>query len=318
MRGWNLRIRLARVRRYFRVGPFALAVLFALLYNSTLFLDSSYTRFLSAISSCADFTSRINDSVPFSLGSETLVDLLNDVEHIFVLSVDGCRLGLPWPLTNKATCVIGRRLDNCAPKEFVTSPYIHAMKVSFMHAAVFRLSSQAHYQHVAIIEDDIELRRVNISQTTTRSLHRIISSNSWSLIRFGFRPFFLEESSRKRCPSVCRCSTSTEDAGFCHLPRAGCDMRSSDFYVVNSAVFSVLQNKLTDLRVANSKRIIDTWAMRSLANQWLLLPQLSIQGKLDIPEDFQLGLGSLYIHKCAGPRPLPEDITKQILSTRLK
>jgi hypothetical protein len=52
--------------------------------------------------------------------------------------------------------------------------------------------------------------------------------------------------------------------------------------------------------------------MRQFAKQWLLLPQISIQTKLDIPVDYQIGLGALYVKKCVHPRPLAEVVTRQV------
>ena len=108
------------------------------------------------------------------------------------------------------------------------------------------------------------------------------------MIRFGFRPYFLEKTSREPCPTECRCYIKHDMAReFCKLSKPGCDMRSSDFYVIHKTSYAPLLSKLLDLKQANSKRIIDTAPMRSLANQWLILPQASIQTKLDIPIDYQ-------------------------------
>jgi len=73
-----------------------------------------------------------------------------------------------------------------------------------------------------------------------------------------------------------------------------------------------------DLKQANSKRIIDTGPMRSLANQWLILPQASIQAKLDIPMDYQIGLGALYVKKCVMPRPVPRIVSQQFANTSVQ
>ena len=81
-------------------------------------------------------------------------------------------------------------------------------------------------------------------------------------------------------------------------------MRSSDFYVISESAYEPLRLKILDLKQANSKRIVDTRPMRHLAKQWLLLPQISIQTKLDVPVDYQIGLGALYVKKCVHPRPL--------------
>ena len=95
-------------------------------------------------------------------------------------------------------------------------------------------------------------------------------------------------------------------------------MRSSDFYIIHKKSYAPLLSKILDLKQANSKRIIDTAPMRSLANQWLILPQASIQTKLDIPVDYQIGLGALYVKKCVMPRPVSKMASQQFLNTSVQ
>ena len=82
--------------------------------------------------------------------------------------------------------------------------------------------------------------------------------------------------------------------------------------MIREQYYEPLRLKILDRTQANSKRIVDTRPMRQFAKQWLLLPQISIQTKLDIPVDYQIGLGALYVKKCVYPRPLPELVTKQL------
>ena len=150
-----------------------------------------------------------------------------------------------------------------------------------------------------------------LSNAYSDQLAKIVKQRS---IQLGFRPYFLENASREPCPFECRCFIKQNMAReFCKLPKSGCDLRSSDFYVVHEKSYAVLLPKLLDLKQANSKRIIDTAPMRSFANQWLILPQASIQTKLDIPMDYQIGLGALYVKKCVMPRPVPRIASQQIL-----
>ena len=140
-----------------------------------------------------------------------------------------------------------------------------------------------------------------------------------SMIRFGFRPYFIEKNSREPCPHRCRCYIKQKFAHeFCTLPSAGCDMRSSDFYIIHKKSYAPLLSKIVDIRQANSKRIIDTAPMRSLANQWLILPLASIQTKLDIPVDYQIGLSAVYVKKCVMPRPVPRIVSQQFVNTSVQ
>ena len=242
-----------------------------------------------------------------SLGSQSLqyvTDGLIHIDHIFVISTQHCTTMLPAILTKKATCVFGKNVDKCAPPKLLAGKYEHAMKVTFSHAFVIQLALQSQYRHIAIIEDDIEFVSRNFSWKASTHLHELVMSDSWSLIRLGYRPYFLERTAIEPCPRQCRCIISTFGPHLCRLNGRSCDLRSSDLYILNSASFATLQKKLLDVSVANSKRIIDTHPTQALANQWLLLPQISFQRTLDVPVDYQLGAGALYMSKCVGPRPL--------------
>ncbi len=189
------------------------------------------------------------------------------------------------------------------------------MKVSFTHAAVLYLATKANYRRVAVIEDDVAVRRGVFSEHLVPDFSNVLDSSTWSVIRFGFRPYFLEKTSREPYPTECRCYIKRSMAReFCKLSKPGCDMRSSDFYVIHKKSYAPLLSKILDLKQANSKRIIDTVPMRSLANQWLILPQASIQTKLDIPIDYQMGLGALYVKKCVMPRPVSKIASHQFLN----
>ena len=104
---------------------------------------------------------------------------------------------------------------------------------------------------------------------------------------------------------------------FCKLASSGCDIRSSGFYVIHLRFYQSLLSNIIDLKQANSKRITDTRPMRLIAQQWLVLPQVSIKTQLDIPMDFQLGLGALYVKKCVHPRPLPATVARQFFREKM-
>ena len=272
-------------------------------------------RFQEAVDACRGFSQPlgVGDDAPFST---QISKMLLKIDHVFVLSIDTCETKLPKSFAGRASCVVGTKIDACAPREFIRGPYTHAMKVSFTHATVLYLATKANYRHVAVLEDDVAVRRGVFSEHVVPDFGNVLDSSTWSVIRFGFRPYFLEKSSREPCPTECRCYIKRDTAReFCKLSKPGCDMRSSDFYVIHKKSYAPLLSKLLDLKQANSKRIIDTAPMRSLANQWLILPQASIQRKLDIPIDCQIGLGALYVKKCVMPRPVSKIASQQFLNT---
>jgi len=289
-----------------------------ILFLSFLFLlaavssRNSRDKFRTAVDGCENFTQPLNLDDARKHFPAWLLEMLLEVDHLFVLGIDSCDTKLPQDFSGRATCIVGRQLDMCTPSMYVRGPYTHAMKVSFTHAAAMHLSHRARYKHIAVIEDDFIIRNDAFAESLVKDFRTLLASNAWSIVRFGFRPYFLEESSRERCPSQCRCEIKKSISGqFCQLSRAGCDMRSSDFYVVHERYYEPLRLKMLDLKQANIERIVDTRPMRQFAKQWLLLPQVSLQTKLDIPVDYQIGLGALYVKKCVHPRPLSEHVTRQ-------
>jgi len=288
--------------------------LLLVLYLANCRKPSSRT-FRKAISECEKFTQPLELEANRRYFPETLSQMLLEIDHVFVLSFDLCKTTLPHAFFGRATCVVGRKLDVCAPRAYIRGPYTHAMKVSFMHAAVLHLTQKSRYEHIAVLEDDVIIRHDTLSTNVVQEFRALLKSNAWSIVRFGFRPYFLEESSREHCPLKCRCDIKKHvSEQFCELSRAGCDIRSSDFYVIHKQYYEPLRLAILDRTQANSKRIVDTRPMRQFAKQWLLLPQISIQTKLDIPVDYQIGLGALYAKKCVYPRPLSELVTRQLFN----
>ena len=236
--------------------------------------------------------------------------LLHEIEHVFLLCLHKCRTTLPRELLNQSTHVFGNRVDSCAPTRLISGKYVHALKVTFTHAVILQRSLEMDYRHIAVIEDDVLFLRRTVHREMMRGFTRLLNSRQWNLLRFGYRPYFLQEHGTQPCPLKCRCTMDKKfSEHFCHLKRIGCDLRSSDFYVISSRSFKAFQNMLLDIRLPETKRIVDVRPMRALSNQWLVLPQLSFQGKLDIPLDYQVGSAALFMTKCLHPRPLPNNLT---------
>lgn len=274
--------------------------------------------FRSAVDACAGYLVTVEETTHGNMLPADLENMLDAVDHTFILSFDSCKTRLPRALRNKATCVRGRQLDVCAPKQFTRGAHKHGMKVSFMHASIIRVAQLNKYEHIAIIEDDATFRHRIFSASAVEDFRRLLRSDSWTLIRFGYRPYFLEDSSRKRCPPQCRCIVRSEfGPEFCRLSRSGCDLRSSDFYIARSDVYLSLQKRILDVKRTELKRMIDVGTMSSFADQWLMLPPISLQTQLDVPLDFQLGLGALFVTKCVLPRPLSSIATQQYTNRSL-
>jgi hypothetical protein len=74
---------------------------------------------------------------------------------------------------------------------------------------------------------------------------------------------------------------------------AGCDMRSSDFYLVrNESMQRIIDGIYKGFTV-------DCEAMGDVGNQIYLTPQLSFQSNLDININKQLNMSNQFVEKCA-------------------
>ena len=270
--------------------------------------------FQISVALCKNFTTSIaaaSDHFPHGLTS-----LFSLFDHVFVLSFDGCRTQIPSSLLHKSSCIEGRVLDKCSPDRFLRGKEKHGLKVTFMHASVIELAKRAAYNNILILEDDTILLNRRLAPGVVREMKSLVRGSGWSVIRFSLRPYFLQERGTEHCPARCRCDiVQKHSMHLCRLRRSGCDIRSSNFYAVHANEFSSFQAKLLDTRASNLDRIIDTVPLRQLDNHWLFLPQLAIQGRLDIPFDYQIGLVALYVKKCVLPRPLPQEVSQQIFQS---
>ena len=266
--------------------------------------------------SCPECFARISSRDVVFQRSTNSYHLFSAVEHIFLISFDKCRTNLPSNLADKATCIYGKYVDARAPRPFVRGEYEHALKVTFTHAFALQIAINSKFRNAAFLEDDLVFVNRNLSGSVENEFQVLLRSSQWSFIRFGFRPYFLQHAADIRCASNCRCTLNSQfGPHFCALQQSGCDIRSSDLYVIHSDYFTPFQRKLLDLTAPSAKRIIDLYLSALFARQWLFLPQISFQSTLDIPEDYQIGIGALYVKKCAGRRPLPSVINQQLLNS---
>ena len=299
---------------------FKLLILAAVLFSRGFWTTEVSSQTLGAIvHNCPNFSTVLgsagNREVP-----ELIASVLSLVDHVYIISLDSCNFALRDSISARATCIHGRLLDNCAPAHFLRGlPHeLHGLKVTFTHAAVMQLAHESRFRKIAVIEDDLALVRSRIeevSEQTILAFSSLIHSSAWSLIRFGFRPYFLQRDGTARCPTDCRCKLSPKfGPNFCEMRRGGCDVRSSDFYIIKSTYFVEFQRKMLNTRVSNVQRIVDLEPIQSFHRQWFYIPQVSFQSVLDIPKDYQIGIGALFIKKCVHPRPLPPVLTEQALA----
>jgi hypothetical protein len=78
---------------------------------------------------CDDFVSSFRRQ---GYNSSTLPDefaeVLSHVDHIFVLSLQGCDTKLPLQLRHRSKCINGKVLDGCIPKKFIRGSCTHELQ----------------------------------------------------------------------------------------------------------------------------------------------------------------------------------------------
>ena len=67
------------------------------------------------------------------------------------------------------------------------------LSVLRFHAFIFHLALTAGYRNIAVVEADVWLRESVLNFTFTDDFATLIRSTKWSVVRFGYRPYFLQE-----------------------------------------------------------------------------------------------------------------------------
>jgi len=75
-------------------------------------------RFQEAVDTCYGFSQPlgVSNNAPFAT---QILEILLTIDHVFVLSLGVCEMKLPKSFAGRATCIVGTKVDACAPKEFV-------------------------------------------------------------------------------------------------------------------------------------------------------------------------------------------------------
>lgn len=235
----------------------------------------------------------------FSAHSTKLADL---ADHIYILCMK-CSLNIPREWKGKSSFVHGLKIDKCLQTEGVN----HWLKASFSHAHAMMDAIKQGYQTIAIVEEDVITRDLADRNEGLRVLYENMAhmrdamkrTPDWKTIRLGYRTMFIDrpwESTSKivgdeKCPSVCRCNRL--NAFTCVMRDKGCDMRSSDFYLVRKEAFEPI------IESVYRGRTIDCEALSQVSNQIFVTPQLSFQSNLDLSLEKQLSLSSAFVQACA-------------------
>jgi hypothetical protein len=223
-------------------------------------------------------------------------------DQIYILCTE-CSLGIPEDWRAKTSFVHGFRIDECLKTQGID----HWHKASFSHAHALMDAQKKQHKTVAIIEEDVITRDFADGGVGWRMLLDNLGhvrdtmrlEKDWRTIRVGYRAMFIDRSiesvskleGKETCPKDCRCEK--KNAFTCIMRQSGCDMRSSDFYLVREAAYQPIIDKIYE------GYTVDCEALREVPNQIYITPQLSFQGTLDLKLQTQIQMGEEFMQKCA-------------------
>ena len=225
--------------------------------------------------------------------SRSAVKLSAWTEQIYILCMKCSKLSVPDEWKDKVTFIRGKDVDPCYGKNGLN----HWIKASMSHVHVYTDALLRGFDVITVMEEDAMTRDfTNTTEDRVDALVEAVKSNAdWSTVRLGYRPYFFEEQSMTNklpytCPVKCRCHELTEHA--CIMPQKGCDMRSSDFYLLRVPRGREIRSKIYQ------GSTVDMEALQGVRNQLFVVPQLSFQGVLDRAEQAQINMGNRFNSLC--------------------
>ena len=252
---------------------------------------------------------QVKEKIPegFAKFSEHATRIANLADHVYILCTK-CSLMIPSAWQDKASFVHGHKIDECLQ----TQNADHWHKASFSHAHALMDALKKGFGTVAIIEEDVLTRDLADGNEGLQLLYKNMANlrqalkaePQWQTVRAGYRTMFIDRPWESRsklaegetCPRSCLCDRVNDFT--CIMRAAGCDMRSSDFYLVRKeSMQRIIDGVYRGFTV-------DCEALGDVGNQIYLTPQLSFQSNLDINIKKQLDMSSQFVEKCAvAPRP---------------
>ena len=238
-------------------------------------------------------------------------------DHVYVICMKCDRIVLPLQWAGKVTTVHGADIDPCYGR--AAADHWHKASMSHVHALLDAVKYK--YKTVTIVEEDAITVRPDLVDANAEfdidGLEQVIKNDSsWNTVRVGYRPFFFEQQSANvpvgsipnyACPVACKChETATKSA--CIVREGGCDMRSSDFYMIR------MSQSRTIRKTVGAGSTIDMEALRNVHHQMYVLPQLSYQAHLDRTREQQMNMARRFRDLCFVPKT-PSDEAVQDATT---
>ena len=231
----------------------------------------------------------------FSLPFTTLASFA-DAVYLLCVECDGVVAPPAW--RGKVLLVNGKIIDECVKDADLD----HWHRASFSHAVAVAHAAIRGRDVVAVIEDDARSDfTVQFDDAEFARLRHLVRPTdkqwSWNFLRFGYRPYQMEEAAAaagaayvEACPERCACERTS--ARSCLISQSGCDLRSSEAYLINRGAFEDFTHRLQG-------GVVDYDVLQSFPKMMVLSPMVSYQENLDISMDAQRDLQRKFGRVCA-------------------
>ena len=230
----------------------------------------------------------------FSLPFTTLASFA-DAVYLLCVECDGVVAPPAW--RGKVLLVNGKIIDECVKD----SDLDHWHRASFSHAVAVAHASIRGKDVVAVVEDDARSDfTVQFDDAEFARLRHIVRPHdkqwTWNFLRFGYRPYQMEEAAAaggaahaEACPERCACERTS--AHSCLISQSGCDLRSSEAYLINRGAFADFTHRLQG-------GVVDYDVLQSFPKMMVLSPMVSYQENLDSSMDAQRDLQRRFGRSC--------------------
>ena len=225
--------------------------------------------------------------------SDSYVEALALADAVYVLCMRCDQVRVPERLAKKTVLVNGGVFDRCDhADEFGLD---HYKRASLLHAAAVSDALNKDLDKIAVVEEDSESppepeHRASLDDGDVASFASALRGDDWSFLRMGWRQYTLELDPGMACPEQCACEKRADK--LCFVSRGGCDLRSSDSYVISSRYYRWMLDALI------MGGTVDYDVLPRAPGMLLALPVLSVQERLDIPTEHQAALSDLFMKKC--------------------
>ena len=230
--------------------------------------------------------------------SAAYVQTLALADFVYVLCVRCDEFVAPHSLASKTTLIDGRVFDECDQADKYGLD--HYKRASLSHAAAVADAMNKKYERVAVVEEDsttpgakeMEVGSFDapLSETDAFALKKALAADDWSFARLGWRQYTLEIAPQLACPPQCSCAMRGEK--LCFVAGSGCDLRSSDSYIISHRYFRWTLDQLIQ------GGTVDYDVLPRAPGTLLALPILSAQKTLDIPVEHQAAVSELFMNRC--------------------